>query len=207
VEVPVQDRTGELGDQLATVIDGDDLYDTAAGIRTLRENAGNVQTAADDLLLDVRRFEAWMEDPTVRHDDLAEDAELLADAVDDLAAALDRPRADDPETRARRRAETAMRHRTLDLMLSDLRWELDAIRRVDERQGVEDEQNDVEGRIRGISERLSTVDDRLADVDTSDGSAHHEEQVLALDDALAATDHPVAWDTVQRVFEQHRAAL
>lgn len=100
-----------------------------------------------------------------------------------------------------------MRHRTLDLMLSDLRWELDAIRRVDERQGVEDEQNDVEGRIRGISERLSTVDDRLADVDTSDGSAHHEEQVLALDDALAATDHPVAWDTVQRVFEQHRAAL
>lgn len=203
----VRDRSEELGSHLDKVIDSEHLYDTAVGIRTLREEADNVQTAADDLLLDVRRFESWIRDPAIRYDHLQRDAELLEGAVDDLASRLDQPAEGDPEAMARTWVELAMHHRTLGLMLTDLRWELDGVQRIDERQGVEGDSKEIEQHIRGISERLSNIRDCLADVATVAARNRHEEQVLALERVLDEKEPPIEWGEIQRVFEQHRETM
>lgn len=215
----VEERAADLGDAvqeaLAAREDGD-LYEVARRIRRVTSAATEVQRAADDLQFEVDSFEEWLSDPDRRADELTADVDAVAEAVTELDGVAERlsgedgtgtPGDGDPEGEGGRAwAAATVRHRVASVMIADLRAEAAALRTWAERESVAPPP-DVEGRLDEIRADHEAVGKRLAASAEPEWTARFGDRLAALDEALDATEPPVAWDEVEAVVEEHRPAV
>jgi DNA repair ATPase RecN len=205
----VEERVEELGAELQAVtarpesLDG--IHRAASRLRRLDARAKNAQGAADELTVDIEEFEAWLDDPDARFDDLAEDADAVAETLADLertAGELADAGGDDP---AATWLEATLRHRVADLLLADARAELADLRAWNDREGIYHG-----GRADAIADRLDDLDDRCGTVgDRLDGLARpewtrrHGDRLAAFESAVDGMEPPVAWGIVQAELDEH----
>lgn len=205
----VEDRSDGLGDAVQEVIEmkaAGDLYEIARRIRRLTAAATEVQRAADDLQFDLDSFEEWLSEPDRRVEELADDVEALAESVGELESVAETLAVGDgdPEGEAARTwAAARVRHRVGALMIGDLRAELAALRRWAEREDAPPPSG-IEPRIDDVQARHEAVGDQLASHANPEWVARFGDRLTALDEALDATEPPVAWDEVEAVVAEHR---
>ena len=215
----VEDRVDALGTGLQRLVeranDPDDLFTLAVGIRRLTEDANEAHRAADELTLDLESFQRWLDDPSVRYDELAEDVDALESALTDLdgvadevAAAVERDTgADDEVAPDATWVDATMRIRTFDLFLADLRAELDDLRRWDRRvDATHDRGDEIEARLDALDEQLAATTERLDDCARPAWRDRYGDSLVALESALDAFEPPVVWGDVQAELETHLAA-
>lgn len=209
----LEDRLGGLADDLGRLADSDDLVAVAVGVGRLRSAAGEVQTAADDLSMALETFERWLDDHEVRYRALDDDTEAVAAAVDDLNTTADA--LTDPDSAPGDRdpsvawAVASMRHRSLSLMVADLRFELDGLATLDERLGTDagPVREDCRERLERLGQGLDAIGDRLTDTVDAGARSEFGARVSAFEEEIDSVDPPVDWVAVQRAFEAHHEAL
>jgi chromosome segregation ATPase len=214
----VEERVDALGTWLQRLVeradDPDDVFELAVGIRRLTEDANEVHRAADELTLDLESFQRWLDEPSVRYDELAEDVDALESALDDLdgvadevAAAVERD-ADDEIVPGVTWVDATMRGRALDLLLADLRAELDDLRRWDRRvDATHDRADEIAARLDALDEQLAAATGRLDDCARPAWRDRHGDRLAALDSALETFEPPVVWGDVQGELETHLAVV
>lgn len=215
-----EDRVDALGTGLQRLVeradDPDDLFTLAVGIRRLTEDANEVHRAADELTLDLESFQRWLDDSSVRYDELAEDVDALESALEDLdgvagevAAAVEHDAdTDDEIAPGVTWIDATMRGRTLDLLLADLRAELDDLRRWDRRvDATHDRADEIAARLDALDEQLAAATGRLDDCARPAWRDRYGDRLAALESALDAFEPPVDWGDVQAELETHLAAV
>jgi chromosome segregation ATPase len=188
--------------------DPDDLYAVARGLERLFGDATDAQATADDLQLDAEALEHWVESPDARYDEFAADLDALADALDDiagvvdtLASAGDRALADPAATWA----DASLRHRSLALLLADLRAELGDFRRWAEREELEEGRLDeLHARLDDLADRRESVGDDLDAVARPDWEERFAAAFDGLEADLAASEPPVDWGAVSKTLDRYR---
>ena len=215
----VEDRVDALGTGLQRLVeranDPDDLFTLAVGIRRLTDDANEVHRAADDLKLDLESFQRWLDDPSDRYDELAEDVDALERALadldgvtDEIASAVERDGDADGIAPDVTWVDATMRGRTLDLFLADLRAELADLRRWDGRiEATHDRADEVAARLDALDEQLTDVADRLDDRARPAWRDRYGDRLTALESALAEFEPPVVWGDVQAELETHLAEV
>jgi predicted nuclease with TOPRIM domain len=210
----IAQQVGGLGEDLQALVDGydgpPDLYATAVGIQRLTERANELQAAADDVQLELERFESWVETESARLTDLEEDATAAEGELDDLEAAVAELESgcesvEDPaavDALAVSWVQTSVGRRITEILLADLRAEVADLRAWP--GGLEDEQRlaDVGAELDDLETRLDAVDRRL---DTLAEPAWRERFGGQLDDLDAALDEfepPVDWGALQATVEE-----
>ena len=210
----IEAQVGELGQDLQSLVDGyddpTDLYATAAGIQRLTERANTLQAAADDVQLELERFESWVETESARLTDIEEDVAAAESELDELDAAVTELESgiesvEDPaavDGLAAGWVQTSVGRRITAVLLADLRAELADLEAWP--GGLEDEQRlaDVRADLDALETRLDAVDRRL---DTLAEPAWRERFGDRLDDLDAALDEfepPVDWGALQATVEE-----
>ena len=212
----VEERAAALGDAVQEALDAredGDLYEVARRIRRVTSAATEVQRAADDLQFEIDSFEEWLSDPDRRADELTADVDAVAEAVAELDGVAEglsgedgtgTPGNADPEGEGGRAwAAATVRHRVASVMIADLRAEAAALRTWAERESVAPPP-DVEGRLDDVRTDHEAVGERLAASAEPEWTARFGDRLAALDEALDATEPPVAWDEVEAVVAEHR---
>lgn len=202
VETRVAGLTEELPTPVEQLNDPGAVYDLAVQLRDVATRAQGITRTADDLSLDLEAFESWLDTPARRYDEFAEDVALVDESLTDLCAAVDAIPAES-EDPAADWADAAMRARVLDLLVADLRTELEVLRswadRADEpfRTVLEDD-------VAAVEERVEELNETLAARGTSDWREQYEAQLSALGRELEQFETPVDWERVQETLDQRR---
>ena len=201
VESRLADLQVDLRRPVGRLEDASAVYELAVELREVASAAQGVVRTADGLQLDLEQVETWVRRPAVRYDEFREDVEFTEGALDDLeAAAAGIPESAD--TPANEWADAVMRVRVTDLLLADLRAELDDLREWAEREddpfreSLASDLDALRERRRGLAARLDDVA-RPAWVDRFDG------RLSDLDEL----EPPVDWGTVERTYETHRGRV
>ena len=140
----------------------DDVYVMADGLYQHAVRGQRMHRLVDELIGDLESFQEWVDDADVRFEELERDIEGVDETLDDLADALadiaegDATEAapeggsseDDPDP-AFVWVDAALRHRLVDLLIADLRTELDGLRTWANREGIDADEwtDDLAGRI------------------------------------------------------------
>jgi chromosome segregation ATPase len=237
------ERVADLSTRLSRIVeaaeaveDAADLYAVAADVRALKADANQAGGDADRLAEEIERFEGWVADPSRRLDALAEDAdavdaalqELLAEAdglldatgrrhagVDEADraehAAVTEAAATDADVtgdHARTWATAALRRHVFGLLVEDLRAELDDLRTIAERRDVEGfDAEEVAERLDGLESFRRDIGHRLDDAFAPAWAEGYGEVVLAFDEWTREAEPPVDWAAVQEEMERHRERL
>jgi DNA repair exonuclease SbcCD ATPase subunit len=221
-----EDRIEALGPKLRGLLDRrggpGDAYEVAAGIRELRSEANRLQGTADELQVDIEEFGEWLTTPETRYDELEEEVDTvegsldeLADAIEDLETSTDGEAAgedtgDDPGLVW---ADAAFRVRVLDLLVADLRAELDDLRAWPDGEEVEGEGErearaaEMAERLDGLEERRRAVADRLETLARPAWIDRFGDRIDGFEAALEGVEPPVPWGDVRTELERHRDRL
>ena len=206
----------------------EDLLAVARGLRDLTAEANRVHGAIEDLKLDVEAFETWLGSHGVRARELAEDADGLAGNVDALAGAIDELTAaiedgsaggsdhSDAESGREPAADpglawfdATLRQRVTSLLVADLRAELDDVRTLADRDGIDDGDrlDEVEDALDDLDARVEALDDRLAGLAEADWRARFEDRLTAFASGVEDLEFPIDWGEVQATLDEYRAGL
>jgi len=218
----IEDRTAALGEDLQNLVDrrddldNEDVYALARDVRELTERASDVQLAADDLQMDLEEFERWVGNPDVRTQDLEDDVTALEEALGQVGDAVDRLAGlDDGDPTAAvphpgvAWADASLRIRLYDLLCTDLRAELAALRTWTDREDLDDDQrpDGIETRLDDLETLRSSLADRLEDLARSAWKEQYGDRLAAFEDALSEFEPPVRWVDVQAELDEHRGAI
>lgn len=220
----VGERIEALGPRLREVIDrrGDPgaAYEVALELRELGAEANECQLVADELQQDVEAFGRWLTTPEIRYDEFEEEVETVEGSLDDLAGTIDaletagEDATDDAATSsdpAAVWAESAIQTRVLELLVTDLRAELDDLRAWPTGRGTDTdapERTEALGeRLDGIEKRRGALAERLGDLARPAWSERLGAHVEGIEDTLSEFEPPVAWGEVEAALERHRAEL
>ncbi|WP_255197863.1 hypothetical protein [Halorarius litoreus] len=208
-------RVEALGEQLGSLIDDHgeaaDLYETAEGIRALTDEANRVQVEADELQQHLEAFERWVDTESLRLDELEEDVAAAESEVDDLVAAVEKLDAVldqlDPDAADELVAgwlHTTVGRRVTDLLLTDLRAEIEDLRAWP--GGVEDTDRlaAIEADVDELAERTTATAETLDALVAPEWDERFGDRLADLDAALDAVEPPVDWGAVQEIVEEHR---
>lgn len=202
----VESRIPELRPDLSTPEDihrrPTEVYEFAVLIRETVSAAGDAVEAAEDLSIDVERFQSWLENPDRRYDAFAEDLDLVEESIDELEAVIDEG-PDDADDPGGRWTAAAMRARVLSLLTADLRAEHRDLRVLADRSD-DPFRTELGERLDGVEERVAEVESAIDDVADPAWKERFAEDLAALDEELAAFEPPVDWGAVERALEAHR---
>lgn len=204
----IEDRSTDLGDAIQEILamrEEGDLYEIAQRIRRVTNAATEIQRSADNVQLELDSFEEWLTDADRRTEELTDDIEALAESVNELDDVVEKIEGgSEPESEAAKTWAAAMvRHRVMSLMIDDLRAELAAFRTWAERE-IGSSPSDIEPRIDDVQAGHEVVGERLAARAEPEWTAHFDDRLTALDEALEELVPPVAWADVEAVVEEHR---
>jgi len=212
----LEERVDALGPQLSERIERadepGDLYATARSIRRLRAEATGAQNAVDALAADVRSFERRLTDPEQWADKLHGDVDALEESLEELLAAADRlldAGADGSEDvqPALAWADATLQHGVRELLVADVRAELDVLEKLVEERGSDDPSDGVRARLRELEALRVEVSRRLDDAFETSWNRRYGETVASFDRTLAEFDPPVNWATLEEELERHRERL
>jgi hypothetical protein len=203
VETRVAGLTDDLPTPVEQLTDPEAVYELAVQLRDVAARAQGITRTADDLSLDVEAFESWLDNADRRYDEFAEDVALVDESLTDLAAVVDAIPAgsEDP---AADWADATMRARVLDLLVADLRHELENLRAWADREN-EPFRRVLEEDVAAVEERVEELDETLAARATPAWHERFEEQLTALDRELEQFETPVDWEQVQEALDERRA--
>ena len=180
------------------------LYELGLDLRDVATRAQGVIQTADDLAFDLEQFESWVGRPERRHEEFSEDAALVEESVTALADAVAAVEDDDEPGVAW--AEVTMRARVLDLLVADLRAELDDLWTLAERQGAR-VPPEHEQRVAATAREVGRLRARLTDRAEPAWRERFAPELNALATELAEMEPPVDWGAVDAVLSSQRAAL
>ncbi|HKL30473.1 MAG TPA: hypothetical protein VJ898_14545, partial [Natrialbaceae archaeon] len=201
--------------------DTEAVYAVAREVRRLTDRANDVQLAADELQVDIEDFERWVGNPEVRNDELGDDVDAFEGSLNELSAAIgeletltgDGPKAAGQDVSAQDLATTwadaSLRVRLHDLLLDDLRAELDDLRAWADREDLDEDDRPagIEARLDDLDGQLTGLEDRLDDLARPEWREQYGEHVAAFEDALSDVEPPVRWGAVQAALEEHRSRI
>lgn len=195
--------TADLARPVERLNDPDAVYELAVELREVASAAQGVIRTADDLSFDLEEFESWVENSDRRHDEFAEDIDLVGESVDELRAGVEAlpEESDDPAVGW---ADATMRVALLDLLVADLRAELDDLREMADRDGVSTP--DLGDRIEDLDARTNALADDLDDLARPAWHDRFDADIAALDRDLDDLVPPVDWGAVQETLAARRAA-
>jgi chromosome segregation ATPase len=202
VERRAADLTTDLARPVGRLGDPAAVYELAVELREVASAAQGVATAADELSFDLEDFERWVGDPETRHEEFREDAELVGDSVDELAAAIEA--LDEAADPAVDWADATMRTRVLDLLVADLRAELADLRELAARDDAT-VPDDLAAEIDDLQARTGALARRLDELAEPAWRERFGGDVAALEADLDLVP-PVEWGAVQTRLEEHRDA-
>ena len=214
----VQGEVHELSRVLGGLRAADtDLFGTIYDAAQLDSRAEDLQERGTALDEELQAFETWLSTPDVRFEELGGDLDALADSLDRTTAGVDSiattVAADDPEEPVAEPAlawvDATFTHRVLELLLSDLEWEFDALRGWSDDAG-----DDVADRVAELATRLAAFDDRIAalgerldDIERASWTERFDEERAAFEADVGDTEPPVDWAEIQETLETHRQRL
>jgi len=189
-----------------------DVHDLAVSIRELKQSVRPAYERVEQFRHDAEAFETWASDPSVRYDELGDDADYVRDLLDGLDAAADNIESDDTDGDvAEAWAEAALQRRVASLLLTDLRAELSDLENwpadVGGGSGEGADASDVAERLEKFGERESALAARLDALGRDEWQERFADRLDAFEDDLDAFDPPVPWGAVLETFSEHQAAL
>ncbi len=213
----VEDRASDLGATLQELIarkdDPTSLYDLAADVEQLTQEAGSVHANAEELRTDLESFEQWLTDPNARLRDLERDLDVieqsiesLGENVDELAsiAAGDRDHQATDDDLAAAWLDLTVTHRVRKLGLADARVELADLRTWAADGNPEEYGDDIAARLDDLEEQWATLGDRIDDAAKPAWQDRFEDRLSAVEDALGEFEPPIDFGAVQAALEEHR---
>lgn len=212
----------------------DDVYAMADGLHQHATRGRRMHRMVDELITDLESFQEWVQDGSVRFDELERDVEAIDETLDDLAEALaelsgevesdesgetesDDP--DDPDQEAGSDAETgepdpvfvwldaAMRHRLAGLLVDDLETELRGLRSWPDRAGDGERADAIADRIAEIRSRWTDLGDRINAAARPAWRERFADRLAAFESDLDAFSPPVDWGEVQATLQEHQAEI
>jgi len=212
----LEERVDTLGTRLSRTVertdDAGDLYAVARSIRQLRAAATDVQNAADALAADVRAFTSRLEDSGVWAGELQEDVDTLEASLEELQTAVDRLReaesdgAGDSDP-ALAWADATLQYRVRELLVEDVRAELEVLERLADRRGVDDQADELRTRLSELESLQTDIDNGLSEVFDPGWDRHYGETVASFNRSLEEFGPPVQWGELQDELERHRDRL
>ncbi len=202
----VEERAADLTTELATPVErlGDPaaVYELAVELREVASRAQGVATTADELGFELEDFERWVADPQIRHEEFREDTELVGESVDELASAVEMlSESPDPAVDW---ADATMRTRVLDLLVADLRAELEDLRELAARDDAT-VPDDLATDVADLDDKTTALATRLDELAEPAWREEFGEDIAALAVAIDLAP-PVDWGAVQQQLEEHRTA-
>jgi chromosome segregation ATPase len=215
----IQREVNDLAPHLEKLTQADeDLFAVAYDIVQLQQRANELQGEADDLQLELEEFEKWVSNPRTRFDELDGDLNALADTLDRTVTGVDHIEVaveagdtdalsvDDPAVAW---VDATFTHRVLELFLSDIQWEFDALRTWSDEDGddVADRVADLAGRLNEFTGRVDEVGERLDELRREAWVERFADERAAFEADLQDADPPVHWEQVQATLVEHRQTL
>lgn len=199
---------GELSGEAALA-----LYEIAAERRRIHAEATRLQGAADDLTMEIESFGRWLDQASVRHEELRTDATEFADAVDALETDVDEVAdasgsggAEIPDDDvAQMLFECSLRHRVLTLQALDLRSAAADLEIVDRRSESDPDNSTlsvVREHVGELEDHLSSLDDRLDAIDYAEWHNQYDSRLAAFDEELKRFNPPVDWGAVLSALQE-----
>jgi chromosome segregation ATPase len=182
-------------------------------MRECTAEARAIQQAADQLYTDAEAVERWLSSPEYRYEDLEADLDAIQETltvVDEDVEALAGDENGDLEAPALSWLDATYRVRLTELLLVDVRADLDQLRQWDERDAVRSDTEDaiapadLEERIDSLERDRARLRERLDSVADPTWSQRFDDAVSSFDAALAAHEPPVDWAALQATLEEHR---
>lgn len=221
----VETRVAELAESLQGLVrrcqEREDLYTVARGIAELTAESDRLHGIVEDLRMDAEKFETWLGSHDVRLREFEGDVDAVVGSMDELSEAVDRL-ADAAESRTgdvtqeaepERDVESGavwfdanLRRRVTELLVADLRAELDALRTLADREdtGPQDRTDEVKTRLDYLDARITSVADRLDALAEPAWREQYGDRLEAFDAAIEEFEPPVDWGEVQATLETHR---
>jgi chromosome segregation ATPase len=182
--------------------DPDGVYQLAVGLRDVAATAQEVVREADDLSFDLEEFESWLDSSRRRYDEFEEDADHVAEALDELTAATEALPAES-DAPAADWADATMRSRVLELLVTDLRTELTDLHTWADREETPFRAA-LDERVADLESRVGQLTDTLADRAAPAWRERFEADLAAFDRDLAAFEPPADWERVQHTLAERR---
>ncbi|WP_311171491.1 halo transducer protein [Halobellus ordinarius] len=202
----VESRISELRPDLTVPADLSErpqsAYELAMELREVATDAQGIARTADDLSFDIDEFNSWLERPARRHQEFAEDVDLVRNSVEELAAVVEKLPGETADSAAQW-ADARMRAHVLSLLASDLRAELRDLRALAERDGTE-VPVDLPTRLEQIETRTAEIEAELEARADRAWRDRFGSDLAAFEDALDPFEPPVDWGAVERIAAEHR---
>jgi hypothetical protein len=201
-----------LGPRLSEIVDraGDPaaVYEVARDVRRLTEDANAAQMAADEIRDDAEQTKRWVRSAAFRHHEFGQEVEAVAEAVDGLERAADwlagdaeeAPEGVDPDAPAACWADATVSARVNDLLVTDLRAELDDVRTLDG-DDAGDDIDDHADHLDDVAARRDRIAARLDDAADPAWRDAHGDRVDRAEETLSAFDPPVDWGAVRAALD------
>lgn len=220
LESRVEDLSDDLGALGERADEGKvEAYEVATGVRRLVGETNAARRAADDLALDVGAFERWVESPDHRLRELEGDADAmaglidgLADATDDLAAAVEETDAaggSDPGAPSPGALwlDATIRNRVLGLLLADLRATLADLRAWPDAEQDPECLDDLADCLDDLDARRDRLGARLDDLARPAWRDRHDDRLAAVERTIDSFEPPVDWADVQAALDDDRLGI
>jgi len=220
----LEERLEKIQESLQTVVERRNdpamLQESRDEVPRIATAANEIQGAADELQMELKEFQRWLNDPAVRADRLTEEADAVEEmiveletideslaAVEDGSGAVKVPGIGEVSDPAAAWFDAALQLRLVDLLLADLHAELDNLQTWADREGATDTGLDrVAARLDALGERAVHLNERIDEHSRPAWTDRFGDQVMAFERELNDQDPPVEWGIVQAVLEKHRSA-
>ncbi|MFA1610118.1 halo transducer protein [Halobellus rubicundus] len=200
----IDSRVRDLGADLQAVSNPDDtpdaVYEAVCELRRIAGEADDVQQTADELQFDLDDFEAWLDSHERRRQAFEEDVDVVADALEAARTAAT------PPLDAESWVDAVLRVEVTPVLLADLRAELDDLRAMAERAGVDGGwADDLEDRLADLDSRVAAARAALNDAAEPSWRERYGARIAAFRETGAAAEPPVEWGEVQAELDRARA--
>ncbi|RDZ61945.1 halo transducer protein [Haloferax sp. Atlit-12N] len=215
------ERVESLGEELQELSDWRDnprsVYDIVLGLREVASESQALTAHADNIQLDIEEFDRWLSNHDVRVRGLDGDVAALEQSLDGLAdrveAVADVEGSEDSadgsedadDERAAEWYNAALRARVSDLLVDDVRAELDDLRELAPDSAAEsDGLGDAAAELDDLAARVQRLRERLDGLARPSWTDEYGARIESFEATLAAFEPPVSWGAVQAELEDAR---
>jgi len=204
-----QEAIESLSTQLQRIIDRREdvaLFPLARDIKHLSARAKQLQQQVDRLNAELEEFEDWLNDPSVRIEQLEEDVDLIEQGLASLETSIKDIRSDDIVADVDRRwFDALLRQRVFVLLIADLRFEYRELAEWETTIGASETGLETVGeRIDTLETNIAELNDRLQTIARPAWPNRFADRFDAFEAEIDTFDPPVDWGAVQDVLMTYR---
>jgi chromosome segregation ATPase len=210
----LKDEVDRLGPELNELFnewleEPDDVYAMADGLYQHATRGRRIHRMVDELITDLESFQGWLQDESIRFEELERDVEGVDETLDDLTEALaelpGETESDDLDP-VFVWLDAAMRHRLVGLLIDDLETELRGLRAWPEAAN-EGRPDAIAERIAEVRSRWTDLGDRIEAVARPGWRERFSDRLDSFESDLETFEPPVDWGAVQGTLQDHRAEI